>query len=187
MGTRKDIDTIPPRQCTAMSKQTHERCKNFAVPGYTVCRFHGARSKKGADGIVHGMYSNKVNVSLKERYEEFLEYNDTIQGLNEDIALMRAMMADVLSDNPTTSEEKQLQMNIFLRYMRDIREATNLKDNIESKFSVSIQTVQIFLNQVLFVLNRNIDDEDTLNKIVGQLRNIKLLDENHPQITHSKK
>lgn len=187
MGTRKDIDTIPPRQCTAMSKQNKRRCKNWAIPGYTVCKFHGAYGGKGVDGIVNGMYSNKVNISLKERYEEFLEHTDALEGINEDIALMRAMMSDVLSETPTNSEEKQIQMNVFLRYMRDIREATGLKNSIESKFSVSIQTVQIFLNQVLYVLNKNIDDEDTLNRIVGQLRNIKLLDENHPQLVHGRK
>jgi hypothetical protein len=32
------------RRCTATSKQTHERCKNAAIAGGNVCRFHGGRA-----------------------------------------------------------------------------------------------------------------------------------------------
>lgn len=129
------------------------------------------------------MYSNKVNVSLQERYEEFLEYSDSIDTLNSDIALMRAMMADVLSQETETMDDKEKQMYMFLRYMKDIREAVSLKDDIESKFTVSIQTLQIFLNQVLAILQDTIPDERLLERVVGRLRNVKLLDESHPALT----
>ena len=100
---------------------------------------------------MNGMYSEIVNKSLKDTYEQFLDHTDTLEGVNEDIALMRAMMVDVLGAEATTIQEKQIQQGVFLKYMRDIRDATALKDSIESKFSVSIQTVQVFLNQVLFL------------------------------------
>lgn len=165
-------------QCTAISKQTGCRCKNHATPGWSVCRFHGAR---GGRPIVNGMYSERVNKSLQETYEKFLDYDDTLECVNEDIALMRAMMVDALGTDCKTIQEKQIQQGVFLKYMRDIRDATALKDSIESKFSVSIQTVQIFLNQVLFILNKNIDDPELLNTIVNQLRQIRILDEDNPK------
>ena len=165
-------------QCTALSKQTGCRCKNYVTPGWNVCRFHGAR---GGRPIVNGMYSERVSKSLKDTYEQFLDYSDTLEGVNEDIALMRAMMVDALGTEATTIQEKQIQQGVFLRYMRDIRDATALKDSIESKFSVSIQTVQVFLNQVLYILQRNIDDTDLLNDIVSQLRQIRIIDEDNPK------
>jgi len=32
---------MDPRQCTAHSKQSGERCKRFAIPGGRVCHYHG--------------------------------------------------------------------------------------------------------------------------------------------------
>lgn len=165
-------------QCTAMSKQTGCRCKNHATPGWNVCRFHGSR---GGRPIVNGMYSERVNKSLKETYEQFLDYTDTLETVNEDIALMRAMMVDALGTEAKTIQEKKIQQSIFLRYMRDIRDATALKDSIESKFSVSVQTVQVFLNRVLFILQRNIEDPELLDTIVNQLRQIRIVDEDNPK------
>jgi hypothetical protein len=66
--------------------------------------------------------------------------------------------------------------------MKDIRTATALKDDIESKFTVSIQTVQVFLNQVLYILQDTITDEQQLQQVIRRLRNVKLLDENKPKL-----
>lgn len=130
---------------------------------------------------MNGMYSERVNKSLKETYEQFLDYTDTLETVNEDIALMRAMMVDALGTEAKTIQEKKIQQSIFLRYMRDIRDATALKDSIESKFSVSVQTVQVFLNRVLFILQRNIEDPELLDTIVNQLRQIRIVDEDNPK------
>jgi hypothetical protein len=189
MARRSDPQSYidyPPRQCTAKSKQTGNRCRHWAVPGKTTCRYHGGLGG-GEGNIVHGMYSKRVNQSLQERYEEFLEHTDSISSLNSDIALMRAMMVDVLEETPASPEEREYQMNIFLRYMKDIRTATALKDDIESKFTVSIQTVQVFLNQVLYILQDTITDEQQLQQVIRRLRNIKLLDENKPKLLPNNK
>lgn len=39
---------IPPdeKRCTATTKKTGERCKNYPAPGLKVCRYHGGSSKK---------------------------------------------------------------------------------------------------------------------------------------------
>lgn len=38
---RSALDVASRPRCTAKSKQSGERCKQTAVPGGTVCRFHG--------------------------------------------------------------------------------------------------------------------------------------------------
>ncbi len=43
------------QQCTATSKRTGRRCRAPAVKGWTVCRFHGARSNPPT-GPSHGRY-----------------------------------------------------------------------------------------------------------------------------------
>lgn len=40
MSTRTASD-VPRTRCTAKSRQSGERCKNYAIAGGTVCRFHG--------------------------------------------------------------------------------------------------------------------------------------------------
>lgn len=185
--SKESMEKYPPKQCTAMSRQTGQRCKHWCVPGRNVCRYHGGltpikiRENGGESGLMHGMYSSYVNTSLKDTYEEFLEHTDTIDSLNSDIALMRAMMAQTLgSEEPRTAEEREFQTSILLRYMRDIRSAISLKDDLESRFTVSIQTLQVFLNQVLYILQDTIDDEDELNRVISRLRNVKLLDPDAP-------
>jgi hypothetical protein len=50
-------------RCTAQSKRTGARCKGPAVRGWTVCRFHGARSGhppgKDHPSYRHGMRSGE--------------------------------------------------------------------------------------------------------------------------------
>ena len=38
---RSALDEASRPRCTARSKGTGERCKQTAIPGGTVCRFHG--------------------------------------------------------------------------------------------------------------------------------------------------
>jgi hypothetical protein len=51
------------RLCTAMSKHTGERCRQPAVPGYSVCHYHGAGGgapKGNLNRLVHGAYAARV-------------------------------------------------------------------------------------------------------------------------------
>lgn len=53
------------KRCKAKSKQTGERCKNWATPGKDVCRFHGGKStgappaklKKNTNSKKHGLFA----------------------------------------------------------------------------------------------------------------------------------
>lgn len=47
MADPKDLSTQLPidRRCTATSKSTQERCQRRVQLGFTVCYFHGARSR----------------------------------------------------------------------------------------------------------------------------------------------
>jgi hypothetical protein len=51
-----------PRQCTAKSKRSGERCKNYACRGRGTCRMHGGKSPRGIGhpNTKHGMYSKGI-------------------------------------------------------------------------------------------------------------------------------
>ena len=70
------------KRCHAKSKQTGEQCRNWAVTGYSVCRFHGAGGRpkipKPVGGKVpkgntnarkHGAYSARLPAEDRPLYE----------------------------------------------------------------------------------------------------------------------
>jgi hypothetical protein len=56
-------------QCTAKSKRSGQRCRNYACRGRSTCRMHGGRCKRGEDhpNYAHGRYSKE----MKEASELF--------------------------------------------------------------------------------------------------------------------
>jgi len=73
------MDTLP--QCTAKSKQSGSRYKNYAVKEKNVCWIHGGKSKgpstaRGRDKIrksktKHGMYS-QMAIEERNRFRELI-------------------------------------------------------------------------------------------------------------------
>ena len=94
------------RRCTAMSKHTGERCRQPAVPGTSVCRYHGARGGAPAgnlNALVHGAYAQRILSAEEQRiHSAFLDQ------IRQDFALNRS------------SDEIQVQMAAlaFLQYLR---------------------------------------------------------------------
>lgn len=90
---------LPPddQRCTAKSKQTGERCKNRVVPGYRVCRFHGANPnnpggapKRNKNALKTGEYETIWLDTLDDEERVFFSRIDTdvSQQLDEEIRLM---------------------------------------------------------------------------------------------------
>jgi hypothetical protein len=49
------------RQCTAKSRRSGERCRNFACRNRPTCRMHGGRSRRGAE---HPNYKNGAHSAI---------------------------------------------------------------------------------------------------------------------------
>jgi hypothetical protein len=59
-----------PRQCTARSKRTGKRCGQWRVPGFTVCRWHGAhRNRKTGDLPFEAHKAQKLDRTLAKMTE----------------------------------------------------------------------------------------------------------------------
>ena len=82
-------------RCKATSKQTGEQCRNWAKPGYPVCRFHGAggrpdvmpkkpptaRTPKGnSNARKHGAYSARLMPEEQGVYEQIKAQFETELG-----------------------------------------------------------------------------------------------------------
>ncbi len=88
------------RQCTAMSKHTGERCRQPAVPGYSVCRYHGAGGgapKGNLNRLVHGAYAARVlNAEERRIHGAFLaliRQDFELNASSDEVAAQMAAMA----------------------------------------------------------------------------------------------
>lgn len=78
-------------RCTARSKQTGERCKNTAVPGKTVCRFHGGLSSGPPRGSKNALRTGAHETILEATMTE--DERAYLDGLELD---PRAVLRDTL-------------------------------------------------------------------------------------------
>ena len=85
-------------QCTAKSKRSGERCRQWAMHGMTVCYMHGGASHKsiGTPRLKHGRYSKYLPKGLLPRYEEQLD-DAGLLGMRDEIALLDARTSDLLA------------------------------------------------------------------------------------------
>lgn len=85
-------------QCTAKSKRSGERCKNYASVGKTVCHIHGGKSLSGpaSPQFRTGRYSKFLPARLADRYQE-ARTDAELLSLREEVALLDARMTDLLA------------------------------------------------------------------------------------------
>ena len=86
-----------PQQCTAKSKQSGERCKNWASRGMKVCHIHGGKTPRGiaAPTFKNGRYSKHLPTRLTEKYEASLK-DPRLLELRDEIALTDGRLEDLL-------------------------------------------------------------------------------------------
>jgi len=129
------------QQCTATAKSTGERCQNPAVSGWDVCRLHGAGSpKEGTTGgapPTHGRYSAKRRESLQEKIEEYREENPA--ELWEELALLRALLQEWLSDLETVDEDT---LGVILDLQGSIRRTLDTINKIQTRTALTQAEVE---------------------------------------------
>lgn len=84
-------------QCKAKSKQSGERCKRHAHPGFEVCVIHGGKSLVGPanPAYKHGKYSTLVPPRMLEHYNQSVHDPDLL-AMRDQINLIDARIADVM-------------------------------------------------------------------------------------------
>jgi hypothetical protein len=89
---------MPMPQCTALSKQSRQRCKRHAAVGRAVCSIHGGKTPAGIASANYktGRYSKVMPKRLLETYEA-ARLDPDLLNLSDDISALDARIADVLT------------------------------------------------------------------------------------------
>ncbi|MCM3143840.1 MULTISPECIES: hypothetical protein [Brevibacillus] len=111
------------KRCKARSKQRDEQCKNWAKPGWDVCRFHGAGGgapERNTNAVKTGEFQSIWMDALTPEQAEVLDRInlDPVQQADEEIRLFtwreREMMLRIrdLKDGLTEKQRRVLQQRV---------------------------------------------------------------------------
>lgn len=114
------------KRCKARSKQRGEQCKNWAKPGWDVCRFHGAGGgapQRNTNAVKTGEYQSIWMDALTPEQAEVLERIslDPVQQAEEEIRLFswreREMMLRIrnLKEGLTEKQRRVLQERVTVK------------------------------------------------------------------------
>jgi hypothetical protein len=144
-------------RCKAKSKQTGEQCRNWAKPGYPVCRFHGAGGrpnivmpkrpptahapKGNQNARKHGAYSARLLPEEQEVYERIKELfaeelgTDNLtasdQRLIHQLAIISAKF-DSAVEKGAPPDALQILNRMVLDLLRELKATRASKDNVGS-------------------------------------------------------
>src|SRR5262245_26413920 len=84
-------------RCTAKSKQRQDQCRLSAVPGRTVCKFHGGKIPRGPalPQFKNGKYSKFLPSRMLQRYRD-AEADPELTSLRSELSLIDARLVDLL-------------------------------------------------------------------------------------------
>ncbi len=119
------------QRCTATSKHTGKRCRQPAVPGSGVCRYHGAGGgapKGNLNRFVHGAYAarvlndeeRRIHGAFLERLREDFELNAS----SDEVAAQMAAMAFLQYIRAQKAEKEAAaaaQARIVRNCLRDLK------------------------------------------------------------------
>lgn len=111
------------KRCTATSKRSGEQCKNWAVPGKNVCRFHGGKS--------NGAPKNNKNALKTGAYESIL-----VDTMDDD---EKIYFASIQPDPLKECEEKIRLLKI--RELRMMTRIKNLREQAKRTDKTAFETV----------------------------------------------
>lgn len=148
------------KRCTATAKSTGERCQNPAVKGWDVCRVHGAGTPKddatGGAPPKHGRYSAKRRESLQEKIREYREEENPAE-LWEELALLRALLQEWLSDLETVDEDA---VGVILDLQDSIRRTLDTINKIQTRSALTAAEVEFLQARVADIFRSYVPREN---------------------------
>lgn len=102
-----------PDQCTATASSTGERCKQPAIPGGNVCRFHGGSAPQVQEKAHERLerMARELLAEFEPRIDDLLDEYDTAETADEKVKIhreLRQAVTDVLDradHGPTQTHE----------------------------------------------------------------------------------
>jgi hypothetical protein len=188
-----DPNPGPKRQCIAKCKKSGERCKNLAMKGGTVCRFHGGsvkRIRKHADKRYSLEEARKVIEAAASEDGAFLpaatDIEDPVTALMtlaaEAIALVRALrvhvdrLETVATEGGMYGEQVKPEIQAYLAAIHQAeRTLTNLaRLDLAERFvrldEARADLVVLVIERVLKALGVDHKDRDVRRRVSNELQ-----------------
>lgn len=170
-----------PRQCQAITRIKHWRCRRWALKGSKYCQFHGGRRAQ-ASGIKDqrhlGKYSIHLGKTLSERIANLLDEQPTAQlALFEELALARVSCGEAiklfdLSQTSVDSTTKTLACELMrdsLLFVRDMAiAASKIEHDAQDKISVGV--FDLVVSQVCRAIHKACKDDELAAAIEIEIR-----------------
>lgn len=152
-------------QCTGVVGSTGKRCKNFAIAGELFCHIHGgtiARAKTGKMRI----YSPFIeDASMKKLYEGILE-NKEIQGIQDELSLLRTLLASLVSDGI----EDVTELRSVASTVAEIRKLVDSCTSTEVRLGqlIDIGKVTIIVKALANIIAKHVTDKEIIERIAHE-------------------
>lgn len=137
--------------------------------GIGKCKLHG-----GATPVKHGLYSKYTNHRLAEMIDK-LSNDEELLNLRKTIAMQQALIINILNK----IENKELELNPKLsstlagigdKLGKNIERRQKVEEG--EKYILQIEQVQSIVNQVVVIIQEEIRDPETLERIGNRLEGI---------------
>ncbi len=151
-----------------------EQCRKPAVPGRTVCHYHGGKTPVGAaaPAFKHGRYSKYLPKRWLERYEAALA-NPDLLALKDEIALIDLRIADLV-EGATTPEKQAAVWPDLLAAIERRRRLTETEQQrlLAMQQAVTGEQAMIFVQAVASIVAEEVTDPAVRQAIARRLRDL---------------
>lgn len=157
------------RRCMAYCRSTGNRCRQWAIPGCTVCKYHGGRVGRYDDAI--------KNQALRDKYKQQVA-DKQLTDLEDDLALLRAMTEVIVERAfPADADVKDIPADRIGVISTLLEKVTKLVDSITKHQLakgqlVSIQSMTRMVDTMTLILQRHIPDQELLRRIVADMTTV---------------
>jgi len=137
------------KQCTAKSKQTGNRCRQPAVAGKDVCRFHGGlstgpktaegKARSASNALKHGAYAARIlngdeqtlfRDVLDQIHEDFSLNDSSDQVAAQSLALAYVQFLRAMEAGDTQATESYNRM--VRGHLRDLKATRERREGVDS-------------------------------------------------------
>jgi len=159
-------------RCTGVVTATGRRCRNFALPGETTCMCHGGRLSRNKRQKAGSIYSKFIQDKKISAVYESIVNDDELRGMQEELGMLRALLAKVIGDEAGDVDSKSLKniATVVGEVRLLISDCT--KTEIRLGQLIDIGKITLIVKQLAAIIQKHIKDEDVIRKIAVEFDNV---------------